>query len=226
MIPPLVAYYRVSTARQGRSGLGLEAQERAVTEYAGRAKRTISASYTELESGRRKNRPHLAAAIAKARASGATLVVAKLDRLARDVSLILRLVDSGVHILFLDLPELSADPIIGRLVLTIMAAIAEFEARRIGQRIREALAARRARGKRHRGFDTKQWQRKASRAEVAARRRATAEYRAVTLPLVEEIHAKLHTLTRTVDRLNAKGILTFTGKQWSVANLERFLSGR
>ena len=222
----LIAYYRVSTERQGRSGLGLEAQQHSVEEYAKRSGRTIAGAYTEIESGRRRDRPQLAGALARAKAVGGTVVVAKLDRLARDVALILKLVDSGIPILFLDLPEISADPIVGRLVLTIMAAIAEFESRRIGQRIKEALARRRARGLKQPGFLDPAAQQKASAAEVAARRRIVKEFRERVQPLVLGLKAKARTFAQTALELNARGILTFRGKRWTLANLERFLSTR
>jgi len=97
----LVAYYRVSTDRQGKSGLGLDAQRAAVAEYARRSGEPVAAEYTEVESGRRCDRPQLAAALSRAREGGETLVVAKLDRLARDVRLVLELADSGVRLHFL-----------------------------------------------------------------------------------------------------------------------------
>lgn len=145
----IIAYYRVSTQRQGRSGLGLEAQQQIVREHACRSGQEIAAEFVEIESGRKCDRPQLALAMTRARRSGATLVVAKLDRLARDARFLLGIVDGGVGVHFCDLPNLSTgDPITGRLVLTVMAAMAEFEARRIGQRIKEAAAAKRARGER------------------------------------------------------------------------------
>jgi DNA invertase Pin-like site-specific DNA recombinase len=119
-LPMLIAYYRVSTDRHGKSRLGLEAQQYAVEAFAKRTGQKITASFTEIESGRRRDHPKLAEALATWRTHGLTLVVAKLDRLARDVSLILSLVDSGVRIVFLDPPDLSADPIVGRLVLTVL----------------------------------------------------------------------------------------------------------
>jgi DNA invertase Pin-like site-specific DNA recombinase len=138
-----IAYYRVSTDRQGQSGLGLEAQRAAVERFTAAPP---FAEYTEVESGRKADRPQLAAAIAHAKQSGAVLVVAKLDRLARDVRMILSIVDSGVSVRFVDLPDIDTSTATGRLILTVMASLAEFEAKRISERTRDALAAKRARG--------------------------------------------------------------------------------
>lgn len=142
-MPTHIAYFRVSTDKQGRSGLGLDAQQQAVRQFIGGEP---DASYIEVESGANRDRPQLAAAIKDCKRTGASLVVAKLDRLARDVQLILSIVDSGIVVRFVDLPEINpADPT-GRLMLTMMASFAEFERRIISKRTREALAAKKARG--------------------------------------------------------------------------------
>src|SRR4051812_19928828 len=128
----LVAYYRVSTQKQGTSGLGLEAQQETVTKFAKQTNDIIVRDFTEIESGRLNERPQLEAALKFAKLMRAKLIVSKLDRLARDAAFILQLVDTGVPVIFVDLPELATgDPIVGRLTLTIMAAVAEFEGRRI-----------------------------------------------------------------------------------------------
>lgn len=132
-----IAYFRVSTDKQGRSGLGLEAQQQSVSAFIGG---TPDASYTEVESGGKKDRPELAKAIAQCKAEGATLIVAKLDRLARDVQMILSIVDSGIIVRFVDLPEINPNDPTGRLMLTMMAAFAEFERKLISKRTREAMA--------------------------------------------------------------------------------------
>ena len=120
----IVAYYRVSTDKQGERGLGMEAQRVAVEAYATRAGEKIAGAYTEVESGRCRSRPVLAEAVAHARRIDATLVVAKLDRLARDVGFVLALVDTGAKLYFLDLPSVSTgDPIVGRLMLSVMASV-------------------------------------------------------------------------------------------------------
>jgi DNA invertase Pin-like site-specific DNA recombinase len=146
----LIAYFRVSTARQGESGLGLEAQRAKVEQLAAQRGATVLAEFVEVESGRKNDRPQLAAALVEARKRGAVVCVAKIDRLARDAEFVLRLSreaqQNGQGFLFCDLPEIDATTAAGRMVLTMMAGVAEFEGRRCGERTREALAAAKARG--------------------------------------------------------------------------------
>lgn len=155
----LIAYYRVSTVRQGESGLGLEAQRAKVLQLAAERGATVVAEFTEVESGRKADRPQLAAAMAQARKLGAVVTVAKLDRLARDAELVLKLNREAERngfggLLFADLPEVDATTAAGRLVLGLMASVAEFESRRIGERTREAMAAAKARGVRFGGINS------------------------------------------------------------------------
>ncbi len=130
-----IAYYRVSTARQGQSGLGLEAQQAAVAAFCEPIE-----TYTEVETGKRSDRPELQRAIAACKRMGATLVVAKLDRLARNVAFVSTLMESGVEFVACD------NPTANRLTVHILAAVAEDEARRISERTKAALAAYKARG--------------------------------------------------------------------------------
>ncbi len=135
-----VAYYRVSTARQGRSGLGLEAQRDAVGNYLNGGDWKLIAEFTEVESGKRDDRPELARALALCRVRNATLVIAKLDRLARNVEFIARLMNSGVDFVAVDMPQAN------RLTVHILAAIAEHEREMISARTKAALARAKARG--------------------------------------------------------------------------------
>src|SRR6478752_175451 len=135
-----VAYYRVSTARQGRSGLGLEAQRHAVAEYLNGGRWKLVAEHIEIESGRKNERTELRAALSACRLHRATLVVAKLDRLSRDAAFLLTLRDSGVNFVAVDMPDAN------RLTVGIMAMIAEHEAEAISARTRAALAAAKRRG--------------------------------------------------------------------------------
>lgn len=141
-----VAYYRVSTAKQGASGLGLEAQRKAVADYLNGGHWRIAAEFTEVESGRKAARPELEKALAAARLHKAPLIVAKLDRLTRSVSFLSRLLDAGVEVRFCDLPQIEGPQ--GRFLLNSMVAVAELEAGLISQRTKAALAAAKARGKR------------------------------------------------------------------------------
>lgn len=137
-----VAYYRVSTQKQGVSGLGLEAQVEAVRRYLGSRSDSLIAEFTEVESGKKNDRPKMAAAIAMCRAKNATLVIAKLDRMARNVAFVANLMDSGVEFVACDFPQAN------RLTIHILAAVAEHEAKAISARTKAALAAKKARGER------------------------------------------------------------------------------
>jgi DNA invertase Pin-like site-specific DNA recombinase len=134
-----VVYLRVSTDRQGRSGLGLEAQRAAVASYLASHGRVVT-EVLEIESGRRNDRPELERALALCRAHRATLLVAKLDRLARNVAFVSRLMESGVEFVAADFPQAN------RLTIHILAAVAEHEARMISDRTKAALTAAKARG--------------------------------------------------------------------------------
>jgi DNA invertase Pin-like site-specific DNA recombinase len=137
-----VAYYCVSTAKQGASGLGLEAEQEAVRGYLNGGRWTMVAEVTEIESGKRNDRPALANALALCRVHGATLVIAKLDRLARNVNFISNLMESGIEFTAVDFPQAN------RLTIHILAAVAEHEAAMISSRTKAALAAAKARGTR------------------------------------------------------------------------------
>ena len=145
-----VAYLRVSTDRQGKSGLGLEAQRAAVESYLDGGRWKIINEFLEVESGRRSDRPKLAEALAMCRAHRAALVVAKVDRLARSQSFLSRILEAGVDVRFCDLPQIEGPT--GRFLLPSMMAVAELEAGMISARTKAALAASKARGKKLGGF--------------------------------------------------------------------------
>jgi DNA invertase Pin-like site-specific DNA recombinase len=134
-----VAYYRVSTDRQGKSGLGLQAQKAAVADRLNGGRWQIIAEFVEVESGKRASRPQLDAAIAACKKHKAKLIVANPDRLSRNVAFLLKLIDAGVEVLFADLPELN-----GAIVLITMANVAELEAGLISERTKAALKAAKA----------------------------------------------------------------------------------
>lgn len=135
-----VAYYRVSTQKQGASGLGLEAQRDSIERFTAACGGEVVADFTDTESGKKANRPELAKALAAAKSRGAVLLIAKLDRLARNVHFISGLMESSVRFVAADMPT------VDRLMLHVQAAFAEEEARRISQRTKEALAAAKRRG--------------------------------------------------------------------------------
>lgn len=136
-----IAYYRVSTARQGQSGLGLEAQQTAVRSFVA-ADAAIVEEFVEVESGRRNDRPQLLKALAACRRHNAVLIIAKLDRLARNVAFVSNLMEAGVDFVAVDMPHASL------LTVHILAAVAEHEREMISQRTKAALAAAKARGAR------------------------------------------------------------------------------
>uniref|UniRef100_E6PBZ3 Resolvase, N-terminal domain n=1 Tax=mine drainage metagenome TaxID=410659 RepID=E6PBZ3_9ZZZZ len=139
--PVAVAYYRVSTQKQGRSGLGLDAQQSAVEAFCNTRGLKLDAAYTEVESGKRTDRTELAKAFAKARRLRGVLVIAKLDRLARDVHFVSGLIKQGVAFACVDAPDDDA------MMLHVRATFAENEALKISERTKAALAAAKARGK-------------------------------------------------------------------------------
>ena len=211
-----IAYLRVSTDRQGKSGLGLEAQQEAVARFAHGD--TILETFVEVESGRHTTRPHHAAAISKCRQFGAVLLIAKLDRLARDVAFIAALMKSDVHFLACDMPE--ADPF----RLHIEAAIAEEEARKISARTKAALAAARARGVRLGGFRGRAPS-DGDRIRSASMRRSAALQRAANLrPLLEELRQSgAATLQALAYGLNRCSIPAPRGGEWSPVQVSRLI---
>lgn len=204
-----VAYYRVSTERQGQSGLGLEAQRQAVSGYiAGRGE---AAEYVEVESGRRSDRPQLAAALALCRRRRAVLVIAKLDRLARSVAFISNLMESGVEFVAVDMPQAN------RLTLHILAAVAEHEREMISQRTRAALAAAKARGIRLGNPRPEN-----ARASAAASAQA-AIFRAGIAPLVRTLRDEGRSLRAVAHELNERGVKTVQGRSWHAASVRNVL---
>lgn len=209
-----VAYYRVSTDRQGRSGLGLDAQRAAVAAYvAGRGE--LSAEFVEIESGKRSdNRPQLAAALAACRQQRATLVIARLDRLARNVHFISGLMESAAEFAVVDMPSAS------RLTLHIMAAVAEEEAAMISRRTRDALAAAKARGIR---LGNPRPVEAAALASAALRRQADA-FAGSLRPMMEAMREQGKTLQDVADELNARGIKTARGRTWQPQTVKNVLA--
>jgi DNA invertase Pin-like site-specific DNA recombinase len=214
-----VSYLRVSTAQQGVSGLGLEAQREAVASYLNGGNWTLVKEVVEVESGKRNDRVALAGALKLCRQQKATLVIAKLDRLARNVHFISGLMESGVEFVAVDMPEAN------RFVVHIMAAVAEQEALAISKRTKAALAAAKVRG-------TKLGGRRVSAerfAEIAADgRKAWSEMagkgRASILPVIEEVRAGGATSLRQIAaELNSRGEMTPRGAQWSAVQVMRVL---
>ena len=220
--PKLVAYERVSTQRQGRSGLGLEAQRQAIDAYTAATAGQLLDRFTEIESGRRNDRPELEAALNLAKLTGATLVIAKLDRLSRNAAFLLTLRDSGVRFVACDMPEAND------LTVGIMALVAEAERELISKRTKEALAAARARGVRLGNPNGADALRRAGKGGEALREAVTQnadDYAKDLAPVVAGIRAEGHTSLRAIAaELNARGVLTRRGGNWHVSTVKNLLS--
>lgn len=223
--PRFVTYYRVSTGAQGRSGLGIEAQRETVRRFMsgeGGGWPPLQ-SFTETESGRRSDRPQLAKALTACRAHGATLVVAKVDRLTRSQAFLESLRDSGVDVRFCDLPDVKGAT--GRFLLAQMAAVAELEAGLISERTKAALAAKVARDG--------QWNRKAKhrlvpgagqRAAVEAASEQATKRAADLADFVAQLQADGATSLRAIAaRLNEQEIETPRGGQWGPSSVRNLL---
>ncbi|PSC02685.1 resolvase [Alsobacter soli] len=212
-----VAYYRVSTQEQGRSGLGLEAQRDAVMRHLNGGAWTLDAEFVEIESGKRSDRPKLAEAIKLCRKRKATLIIAKLDRLSRNVAFIANLMESRVNFLAVDNPN--ANP----LHIHILAAVAQHEREMISTRTKAALAAAKERRRRDNlpplGNRTNLPE---ARALANAARSAKADQHAANvLPVIQQIQSTGATTLRAIaGALNARGIKTPRGGEWHAKQVQ------
>jgi DNA invertase Pin-like site-specific DNA recombinase len=223
----IVAYYRVSTKKQGKSGLGLEGQQTTVAEYVRQHAGNLIAEYVEVETGKSKDRPKLQKAIAHAKRSKATLVVAKLDRLARNVAFTSALMESSIDFVACDNPHAN------RFTIHILAAVAEHEAEQISQRTKAALAAAKRRGVKLGSARPGHWEGRENRrlAGFAKARNAAAkahseafndEY-ADLFPIVKELSNNGQSLQAIADELNEQGHTTRRGKPWNRMQVSRVL---
>lgn len=216
-----IAYYRVSTQRQGRSGLGLEAQRSAIDRFLDAEGITLLSEFTEVESGKGTDaldrRPQLAAALAQARHYKCPIIVAKLDRLSRDVAFISGLMANRVPFIVAELGA-DADPF----MLHLYAALAEKERRLISERTRAALASRKITGARlgnPRDVETAAMK---GRAVAVA---AADQFARETLPMIKAIRkAGITSLRGIALALNSRGVPTARGRQWQVSNVRNVLA--
>lgn len=210
----IVSYVRVSTTKQGQSGLGLEAQQQAVAQHIAATGAQLVSEYVEVESGRKtdKARPQLAAALAQCKKDKAVLVVAKLDRLARNVHFISGLMESKVKFVALDMPEAN------ELSLHIMAAFAEHEAKRISERTKAALAVAKSRGVvlGKAGAEN-------LRPNVEQRQQQSKDFAQTLAGQFEGFKLRKLTQRQMVEELNALGIKTARGGSWGLIQVQRVL---
>jgi DNA invertase Pin-like site-specific DNA recombinase len=216
-----VSYIRVSTDRQGKSGLGLEAQRKAVTDFLNGGNWSLLKEFKEVESGSRDDRPQLAKAMAHCRLHNATLVIAKLDRLSRDAHFLLGLQKAGVRFVAADMPEAN------EMIVGIMAVVAQAERKMISKRTKDALAAAKARGQvlggKRPGQRIDDDIRAAGRAAQADRARARA---ADIAPVIADMRSEGVTSLRTLAKgLEERGITTANGSAiWTPAAVSRLLA--
>jgi DNA invertase Pin-like site-specific DNA recombinase len=209
-----IAYYRVSTDKQGESGLGLEAQQELVKRVAKNG--PVLAEFTEVETAKKStanNRPQLEAAIEEAKTRGAVLLIAKIDRLARNVYFISGLMESGVEFIAADMPQAN------RLTVHIMAAFAEHEARAISDRTKAALAALKARGVK---LGNPRWAECLEKARQARVFKIAKPSKAV-LETIERLRLEGQTLRGIAERLNGLGVRTPRGGRWHTTSVRTAL---
>ena len=209
-------YYRVSTQKQGVSGLGLEAQQAAVRLFVQDPAQLLT-EYIEIESGKRNRRPQLLAAMAEARRVGSTLLIAKLDRLSRNASFILALRDSGVDFVCCDMPDANT------LTVGLFAVLAQHERETISKRTKDALAAKKARGAKlgnPQNMTPAIYQQGQAAMQRNAREHPANQQAAL---LVGLLRAQGQTLWQIADRLNAVGYRTRRGKEFQATTVQRLL---
>ena len=220
-IMKFIAYYRVSTVKQGQSGLGLEAQQNAVADYLKSNTGELVTEYTEVQSGSKDNRPELQAALRQCRLTGATLLIAKLDRLSRNRSFLMSVQDSSVRFVAVDMPEAN------HFTVGLMACLADYESELISERTKSALQAAKARGVKLgnpklaevRHTDTTA----ASEARANKAKHRNAEIREIINEMRDSAETDL-SLRDLTGMLNAAGYKTSRGKEWHPTSVSRVLA--
>lgn len=214
MLQAYVTYFRVSTQRQGRSGLGLEAQKAAVDAFLKNRGEEIR-RFTDMESGKKNDRPELQAAIAYCKAHGAVLLIAKLDRLTRNVSFVFTLRDTGVEFICVDMPEANT------LTIGLMATMAQYEREIIAERTRLALAEKKKRGETlGNPLNLTDESRRKGRNVQQANARTNENNRKAGL-LAQSLRKGGHSWAEIMRIFNANGFLTRRGKAFSIKQVQR-----
>jgi DNA invertase Pin-like site-specific DNA recombinase len=218
-LPAYTPYYRVSTQKQGISGLGLEAQQAAVRAFVVDPTQLVG-EFVEIESGKKNQRPQLLAAMAEARRVGSTLLIAKLDRLSRNASFILALRDSGVDFMCCDMPDANT------LTVGLFAVLAQHERETISKRTKDALAAKKARGAKlgnPQNMTPAIYQLGQAAMQRNAREHPANQQAAL---LADLLRAQGQTLWQIAERLNAVGYRTRRGKTFHATTVQRLLAVR
>jgi len=215
-----IAYYRVSTVKQGQSGLGLEAQRASVADYLAGIKGELINEYTEIQSGKKDDRPELDKALRKCRLTGATLLIAKLDRLSRNAAFLMNLQNSAINFVACDMPEANT------LTVGLMACLADYERELISTRTKDALKAAKARGVKLGNPRLSEVRCTDTTAARVARVEKAKERNAEVLEVIREIKIEAGDLSlrAIANQLNTAGYTTARGKAWQATSVNRVLS--
>lgn len=215
-----IAYYRVSTVKQGQSGLGLEAQKASVADYLSTAKGELINEFTEVQSGKQNNRPELDKALRKCRLTGATLLIAKLDRLSRNAAFLINLQNSATDFVACDMPEAN------ELTVGLMACLADYERVLISNRTKEALKAAKARGVKLGNPNLDKIRCTDTSAARTAKIEKAKERNTEILDVITEIQDSTTdqlSLRAIARQLNTAGYTTARGKAWQATSVSRIL---
>lgn len=212
-----IAYLRVSTDKQGEKGHGISAQRQAIQNYLTMKDGDLIEEYVEVESGKKNDRPELRLAIQRCKMSRATLIIAKLDRLSRNMAFIANLMDAGIEFIACD------NPYANKLTIHILAAIAEHEREMISRRTKEALQAAKAKGVALGGFRGTTISDNIRQEALTARRKKSREYSGNVMPVIRKKMEEGCSLNATAAFLNHQRIVTVNGGRWTAKSVSRLL---
>ena len=213
-----IAYLRVSTDKQGEQGHGINAQRQAIANYLVACGGELLDEFLEVESGKKNDRPELQCAIQRCKTSRAILIIAKLDRLSRNMAFIANLMDAGIEFIACD------NPYANKLTIHILAAIAEHEREMISRRTKEALAAAKAKGVALGGYRGTTLSDEIRQKAILARRTKSREYSANVIPLIHKQLEAGYSLNAIARNLNYQRIVTVNGKGWTAKSVSRIVN--
>lgn len=212
-----IAYLRVSTDKQGEQGHGIYAQRQAIRNYLMANGGDLLEEYVEVESGKKNDRPELLRAIQRCKTSRATLIIAKLDRLSRNMAFVANLMDSGIEFIACD------NPYANKLTIHIMAAIAEHEREMISRRTKEALAAAKLKGVKLGGYRGTYLTDEIRQSALSARREKSMEYSAIVAPFIQKQLKNGYSLNAIAGILNQQKVVTVRGGKWTAKSVSRVI---